>query len=70
MNALLIVSFLLGTAFAYWIIFLDGAEGRTDTEKFLLFGLDSFILSSTELKFSVAIGWIVSLVFLLMHFFG
>jgi len=70
MNTVLIISFLFGTVFAYWIIFLDGAEGRSDIEKFILFGLDSFILSPTELKFSVAIGWIASLVFLLMHLFG
>ena len=60
--ALVILSFLAFTAFAYWVIVLDGAESLDTWKSFFLFGWFAASLTPTELKFYVGISWIAALV--------
>jgi len=66
----LILAFLLYSAFCFWVIFMDGAEVLEGWKSFFLFGWFAASLTSQELKFYIGISWIASLAMLLFTSLG
>ena len=65
------VSFLLYSAFCYWVVFLDGADVLEGWKSFFLFGWFAATLTTAELKFYIGISWLASFGFTLYRlFFG
>jgi hypothetical protein len=67
---MVVVPFLVYTAFCYWLIVMDGAESLGGLESFFLLGWFASSLTPTELKFYVGISWVVSLGFVLFSMFS
>ncbi|UHQ20206.1 hypothetical protein LVB87_03320 [Lysobacter sp. KIS68-7] len=67
---MLILLFLAYSVFCYWVIVRDGAEVLVNWEWLPLFDLFAASLTARELKFSVCISWLVSLVFMLYTLFS
>ena len=65
-----ILSFLVYSAFCYWVIVLDGAETLEGWGAFAFFGLFAASLTPSELKFYVGISWVASLLLSLFFFFS
>ncbi len=63
---MLIVMFLVYTAFCFWVVFMDGAEVLEGWKSFFLLGWFAASLTAQELKFYVGISWLAALVMLLV----
>ena len=67
---LLVLIFLLYSAFCYWAIILDGVESLRTWETFALFGGFAASLSNQELKFYFGISWFFGVLVIGLKFFG
>lgn len=67
---LVILAFLVYSAFCYWVIVLDGAEDIEGWKSFLLLGWFAAALTPRELKFYVGISWLLGLAMTFMQFFS
>ena len=62
MPILLVVSFLAYSAFCWWVVFWDGAELLEGWKAGVLFDWFSAALTADELRFGMAVSWVVVLV--------
>ena len=67
---MLVVSFLLYSAFCFWVVFMDGADILEGWKSYFAFGWFAAMLNAQELRFYVGISWFASLVMLLISLFG
>ncbi len=68
---MLFITFILYTAFCYWVIFRDGADVLEGWKTFFLFGWFAATLTTSELKFYIGISWVASFALLVYRlFFG
>jgi len=64
------VMFALHSALSFWVVFMDGAEVVEGWRSFFLFDWLAATLTAEELRFYVAISWLVSLAVFLFQVFG
>jgi hypothetical protein len=69
MTAFAIVSFLIYSAFCWWVVFLDGAEILEGWKVSLVFDWAAGVLTASELRVGVAISWFAALIIGLVSYF-
>ncbi len=65
-----VLSFLVYSAFCYWVVFMDGADVLEGWKSFFLLGWFAAALTPDELRFYVGLSWLVGLVVTLMQYFS
>ena len=58
----ILLSLAMSSAFAWWVIFSDGAEILEGWKSLLFFGLFAPAWTAQEIRFFVGISWLVSVV--------
>jgi hypothetical protein len=66
---MILITFIAYTAFCYWVVFRDGADVLEGWKSFFLFGWFAATLTTSELKFYIAISWLGGLALVLHRLF-
>ena len=56
------------SAFAWWVVFWDGAEVLEGRKSSIVLGWTSFALTADEIRIGTAISWIVASILCLISF--
>lgn len=67
---MLIVLFVLYSAFCFWVIFMDGAHVLEGCKSLFIFDWFAASLTAAELKFYVGISWLAGLAMLFFSLFS
>ena len=70
MTTFLVLSFLVYSAFCWWVVFRDGAEILEGWKAAALFDWAAIALTASELRFGVGISWAVAVILGLVGYYS